>query len=190
MILSNIEILNCLEAGHFKIDPSPGADPGKSPFNTSAIDLHLSNQIIVPKTDQPVSVDLSEGGIAKYLSNNSDAHSITDHQPYQLSRHEFVLANTVERVSFSLSNDGPFFAARVEGRSSLARCGIHVHFTAPVIHAGFEGTITLEITNLGFATFTLRPGMAICQLVIEEVKGKPMMASSQFQGQSSPAGNI
>ena len=30
-------------------------------------------------------------------------------------------------------------AARIEGKSSLARLGIGVHITAPIIHAGFKG---------------------------------------------------
>ena len=32
-------------------------------------------------------------------------------------------------------------AARVEGKSSYARCGLLAHFTAPTIHAGFEGRV-------------------------------------------------
>ena len=61
-------------------------------------------------------------------------------------------------------------------------------FTAPTIHAGFEGTITLEIINLGFAPFLLRPDLSICQLIIEEVKGLPTLAPNQFLGQSTPEG--
>ena len=33
---------------------------------------------------------------------------------------------------------GRCLAARVEGRSSVARCGVLVHFTAPTIHPGFR----------------------------------------------------
>ena len=47
---------------------------------------------------------------------------------------------------------------------------------------------TLEMINLGPVDITLRPGMAIGQLIIEEVKGVPFRNDSQFQGQSSPAG--
>jgi dCTP deaminase len=81
-------------------------------------------------------------------------------------------------------------AARIEGKSSYARCGLLVHFTAPTIHAGFKGTITLEIMNLGPYAISLRPQMPICQLIIEEVRGVPFRSDSQFQGQSQPAGGL
>ena len=79
-------------------------------------------------------------------------------------------------------------AARIEGRSSYARAGMMVHFTAPTIHAGYKGTITLEIINLGAANILLKPGAPICQLIIEEVKGHPFRNDSQFQGQKTPGG--
>jgi dCTP deaminase len=55
-------------------------------------------------------------------------------------------------------------------------------------HHGFKGTLTLEMINLGPASFMLRPGMAIAQLIVEEVKGCPIENPSQFQGQRNPAG--
>ncbi|MHB1509996.1 MAG: dCTP deaminase [Acidimicrobiales bacterium] len=187
MILSNTEIAKAIQEGRFSISPLSVASPGEAPFNTSAIDLHLASQLRVPRADQPVAVDLTSGGIAPFLAANSESKTISDDQPYRLDRNHFVLANTVERVDFPLSGDF-CYAARVEGRSSLARCGILVHFTAPTIHAGFEGTITLEIINLGFAPFLLRPNLSICQLIIEEVRGIPTIAPNQFRGQSTPEG--
>ena len=56
------------------------------------------------------------------------------------------------------------------------------------MHPGFRGTLTLEMINLGPAAFTLSPGMAIAQLIVEEVKGLPIENPSQFQGQQNPAG--
>jgi dCTP deaminase len=63
-----------------------------------------------------------------------------------------------------------------------------VHFTAPTIHAGYEGTITLEIINLGRYSISLHPGMPIGQLIIEEVKGLPTRNDSRFQGQTRTIG--
>ena len=75
-------------------------------------------------------------------------------------------------------------AARVEGKSSLARLGIGVHVTAPIIHAGFgvkagdtayQGSqIRLEIFHHGYYPVKLKEGMLICQLVLEEVHGTPV----------------
>ena len=42
--------------------------------------------------------------------------------------------------------------------------------------------------NLGPASFMFKPGMAIAQLIVEEVKGRPIENPSQFQGQQNPAG--
>jgi dCTP deaminase len=61
-----------------------------------------------------------------------------------------------------------------------------VHVTAPTIHAGFPGTIQLELVNHGPLPIKLRAGMAICQLIIETIKGTPSKAhKSQFHGQSA-----
>jgi dCTP deaminase len=78
-----------------------------------------------------------------------------------------MCANTLERVNFRVRQDQQCYSARVEGKSSLARCGILIHFTAPTIHAGFEGRITLEMINMGVHNLLLYPGMFVCQLIIE-----------------------
>ena len=54
---------------------------------------------------------------------------------------------------------------RVEGKSSLARMGILVH-TAGFIDPGFEGTITLEISNQSNLAVAIYPDMYICQIAI------------------------
>jgi len=54
----------------------------------------------------------------------------------------------------------------VEGKSSLARMGILVH-TAGFIDPGFEGTITLEISNQSNLPIALYPNMYICQVAVE-----------------------
>ena len=45
MILSNTEIIQCIEKKLFLIEPLAGNDPTKSPFNTSAVDLRLGDEI-------------------------------------------------------------------------------------------------------------------------------------------------
>ena len=97
-----------------------------------------------------------------------------------------VLALTEERIVLPEMSR---LAARVEGRSSLARLGLAVHLTAPIIHAGFRGRITLEITNQGTIPIRLRPGLIICQLVFEMVFGTPQaVMTGVFQDQDSVGG--
>ena len=188
MILSNIEILNGIKNGCFSISPLMGNDPTQAPFNTSALDLTLAPEIVIPKFDIPIQLDLRKPGIAKLLTQNSSKITLTSQQGFALKQNQLVLGKTAETVDFPLAGKEFCYSARVEGRSSIARCGVLVHFTAPTIHAGFQGTITLEIINLGPADFLLYPGLNICQLIIEEVKGIPSDAPNQFKGQTTPAG--
>jgi dCTP deaminase len=64
-----------------------------------------------------------------------------------------------------------------------------VHLTAPTIHAGFSGNITLEVMNHGPFAVRLVPGMVICQYIFECLKSKPGMdITTQFQHQTTPTG--
>lgn len=151
----------------------------------------LGNEITVPSADGvPAALDLRLPGIATFWGLHSQTRQITDDQPFTLVPNKFVLRNTHEKVSFPLLQGGKCYSARVEGKSSLARCGLLIHFTAPTIHAGFFGPITLEIINLGPVNFLLYPLLSICQLVIEEVCGCPADAPNQFRGQINPVGEI
>jgi dCTP deaminase len=94
-----------------------------------------------------------------------------------------VLGWTRERVKLPTAGR---LAARVEGKSGLARIGLGIHVTAPVIHSGFEGTIQLEIINHGPMPIRLRPGLPICQLVFEVTLGTPDKGyEGQFLGQQA-----
>ena len=85
---------------------------------------------------------------------------------------------------------GSKLAARVEGRSSLARLGLVVHLTAPTIHANFNAPITLEMINHGPFYLRLVPGKTrVCQLIFERLETEPAEdIKTEFQHQTSPAG--
>lgn len=190
MILSNIEIVKAIQSQKIEIEPLAGVDPALPPFNTSSVDLRLAPDISVPKVDAGVTLRPSRGRLAQILASNSETHVITPARPFLLAPNCFILGKTRERVNFPIPEDSSnvCYSARVEGKSSLARCGVLVHFTAPTIHAGFEGTITLEIINLGPYDILLEADTYICQLIIEEVKGTPILTPSQFRGQTTPIG--
>lgn len=194
MILSNTAIFAALDEGRLVIQPEPAPrDPAKNPsadcpYQASSVDLRLGNEVTRLKDGLPINIDLRRGRFADLFGPNSISHKLTEDQPYILEAGKFVLANTLERVELPIFDDRPCLAARVEGRSSFARCGLLVHFTAPTIHAGFSGRITLEIINLGPIPINLYPGSYICQLIIEEVQGVPRRNDSQFQGQRKPGG--
>ena len=105
---------------------------------------------------------------------------------------DFVLGWTIEKVQLPLQSR---IAARVEGKSGLARLGVGVHVTAPTIHAGFgyngdpqyQGSpIQLEVFNIGPIPVLLKKGMPVCQLIFEVVDGTPEKGySGQFSIQGA-----
>lgn len=193
MILSNISIHDALDRGWLKITPEPsprrlGEKPGKCPYQTSAVDLRLGNEIAYFREGIPATVDLRKGDFNKMFGPLSETRTLTEDQPYVLRPGKLVLGKTHEKVELALLESEPSLAARIEGKSSYARCGLLVHFTAPTIHAGFAGTVTLELINLGPLDIALFPSMPICQLILEQVHGKPFRNDSQFQNQLKPGG--
>ena len=97
MILSNVEIVRCLDEGLFSIRPLAGNDPTQSPFNTSAVDLRLGNEILVPNKQQaPIQLDLRKSGIAQFWANHSKSLIITEEQPFSLRPNQLILAKTLE----------------------------------------------------------------------------------------------
>jgi dCTP deaminase len=193
MSLCNLEIQKAIDDGRLIISPEPlprrPSPHVECPYDTHSVDLTLSPTLIIPKGG-PYCYDLAQPGeLAEFLAANSSQVIIPEGGTYLLEPHCFILAMTRETVGLPIDPArDTCLAARIEGKSSRARCAILVHFTAPTIHPGFHGPITLEMINLGRVPFTLRPGMAIAQLIVEEVKGIPFGKPSQFQGQTSPAG--
>ena len=198
MILSNVELHKAIDQGRLIIDPEPeprfktvGRDD--CPYDTHTVDLTLGAKISIPDHELPVTYDLAKRkGLAKHLSQNSRKVLLTEHdQPFVLKHGRFILAQTHERISLPILDEYEnCLSARIEGKSSRARLGLLVHFTAPTVHPGFSGTLTLEMINLGPADISLTLGVPIAQLIVEEVIGRPVENPSQFQGQSAPEGVV
>ncbi len=194
MILSNESIHTALDSGRLVIEPSPVPRfPGETvdcPYQTTSVDLRLGDEVAWLRDGLPIQIDLRRGGFADLFGPNSQSRRLAEDEPFVLNPSRFVLGKTLERVELPIRSDGPALAARIEGRSSYARCGLLVHFTAPTIHAGFAGNITLELVNLGPYPILLYPRAYICQLIVEEVSGHPFQNESQFHGQMRPGGII
>ncbi|MBI4607353.1 MAG: dCTP deaminase [Planctomycetes bacterium] len=193
MILSNTAILKALDEGRLIIEPEPAPrSPGEGvdcPYNTSSVDLRTSNEFSVPKGDRPFRIDLTKGKYSEYYNaENYDAVVVPEGQIFNLESGKVALVRTAERVAFPIVKGKLPLAGRIEGRSSWARCGLLVHFTAPTIHAGWDGPIILELCNLGPAPLSLVPGARICQLIVEQVEGVPFRNQSQFHQQMGPGG--
>jgi len=183
LVLTDREIQAALQCGHIKIMPSPGVDA----YSSTSVDLTLSKFIRTWKGDplkgvEQVICPSAEGynfnEVLKALSDSKELNA----DGYVLKPQEFVLGWTEETIELPTSSR---IAARVEGKSSLARLGIGIHITAPTIHAGFPGTIQLEICNHGIMKVRLMPGMRVCQLIFEQTLGTPDKGyAGQFKGQT------
>jgi dCTP deaminase len=106
-------------------------------------------------------------------------------RPFILHPGAFVLGTTLEYVRVPINLVG-----RLEGRSSIGRLGVIVHATAGFIDPGFEGQITLEISNAGKIPVALHAGTRICQLTLLEtgtvLRPYGTGRRSKYQGQRNP----
>jgi dCTP deaminase len=199
MLLSNTAIYDALDDGRLVIEPEPAprerGQDRKSAYDSTAINLTLGNLLSIPKPGMSIMFNVPVGNISNTLATTCDEKRLSDGEAYHLEPNVLILATTKEFIKLAGQRregwgNKPLLAARVEGKSSFARIGVLVHFTAPTIHCGFEGHITLEIICLGPYPVVLKPGMQICQLLIEEVSADPKGYVSQFHSQSDPTGKF
>jgi len=183
VILTDREILFSLESGLISIEPQPSKDMVAS----TSLDLRLGESIRVYKEQtrgMDTVIDPTADGynVQQLIKDQTEEIKISS-EGYPLKRGILVLAWTLE--SINLRKHGRI-AARVEGKSSLARIGLAVHVTAPTIHAGFNAnSIQLEIVNHGPLPIKLKSGMPICQLIFEQTLGVP---EKLYEGQFNQQG--
>ncbi len=179
MIYGEQDILRALDAGHLVIEPRPS----RSLISNSSVDLRLGNSFNVfedPPAGAEISVMVGNADVETIARQYAPEITISPNQFVEIKPRAFVLAYTLETIEIPLD-----LAARVEGKSSLARLGLSIHQTAPTVQAGWEGPLRLEISNVGPFVCRLRPGIPICQLVIEELKTPAERElNSQFQNQN------
>lgn len=174
MILSDREIRAAIDRGSLKIDPMPAPEL----WTSTAVDLTLDSVLRVWKQSAGTGVDVvfcpgKDFDYSKVVEEHSEKKEIPE-SGYIMEPRTFILGWTVEKLALP---HGARIAARVEGKSSLARLGLGVHVTAPTIHAGFGhpsgNPIQLEIWNVGSLKIRLTRNLPICQLIFEEVHGTP-----------------
>lgn len=191
MILSDKSIQSALVAGEIEITPVPS----DTKYTSSAVDLTLGSQFqgwnfdLLKVQGTKIELNLAVQAYPKTakaflqsLKTEDDGSFVFP--PYS-EKPMVLLAQTQERVHLKRDSG---LAARVEGRSSLARIGLTVHLTAPTIHCGFSGPITLELINYSLFHLRMVPGSVICQLIIERVEGAAGEIKTGFQNQVNPSG--
>lgn len=177
MILSDRTIREYLDAGTIVIDP---LDPGA--VQPSSVDVRLDQRFLVFRNHTRGLIDVKED-----LSDLTESVEASDSDPFILHPGEFVLGSTLERIA--LPDD---LVARLEGKSSLGRLGLLIHSTAGFVDAGWDGQITLELSNVASLPITLYPGMKVGQISFMKMTtpaDNPYgsgIIGSKYQGQVGP----
>ena len=179
-ILSDEDLRKYLDEGKIVIDPLID----EKQIQPSSIDMRIGDEFKVFKVIRKPYIDpKDEEEIASYM----ESMVVDEGKAFIIHPNEFALATTYEYVK--VPED---LVARVEGRSSMGRLGVTMHVTAGFIDPGFEGKITLEISNIGAMPVALYPGQRVCQLVFETMTspaerpyGHPDR-QSKYMGQKRP----
>jgi dCTP deaminase len=182
MILSDRDIRDRILKGDIAVT-SPGNDHLAN-IGPSSLDLRLGRFFKVYNHSAQAILDPKNPETFKDAARMIEIED--ENTPFVVQPGEFILGVTLEKIK--ISDD---LVARVEGRSSLGRLGIIIHSTAGFVDAGFEGTITLEITNINRMPVALYPGMRVCQLAFEQMSSRAEVPyhkkkSSKYQGQVYP----
>ncbi len=177
MILSDRSIREEIAAGRIGIDPFTAED-----VQPASIDLHLDDKVLVFRNSTAPFIDLRRD-----IPQLNEMVVIEDDEPFILHPGEFVLANTLERITLSDS-----IVARLEGKSSLGRIGLLIHSTAGFVDPGWDGNLTLELSNVSRLPLTLYKGMPIGQISFQYLStpaenpyGSEALRS-RYQGQTEP----
>ena len=177
MVLSDRDIRAAIDARRIVIDPF---DPKY--LQPASVDIHLDAQFRIFRSTHHAYIDLRKG-----VDDITELVTVAEGDRFILHPGEFALGSTLERVR--LGND---IVSRVEGKSSLGRLGLLIHSTAGFVDPGWDGHLTLELSNVNTIPITLYPRMRIGQLSFfqlsspaERPYGTPELGSS-YQGQSGP----
>jgi dCTP deaminase len=177
MILSDRTIREELDAGRIVIEPLD-----LTCIQPSSVDLHIDRYFRVFRNHTLGFIDVKQN-----LEDLTELVEIGEDDAFILHPGEFVLGSTLERVA--LPTD---LVARLEGKSSLGRLGLLIHSTAGFVDPGFDGHITLELSNVANLPITIYPGMKIGQISFLRMTTPAdhpygsAATGSKYQGQRGP----
>ncbi len=177
MVLSDKTLREEIDAGRIVIDPFE-----EKLIQPSSIDLRVDHSYRVFNNSRYPFIDVKQP-----MEDLTELVKPSDEEPFILHPGEFVLGQTLERVT--VPDD---MVARLEGKSSLGRLGLLIHSTAGFVDAGFSGNLTLELSNVANLPITIYKGMPIGQLSFMRMDRAVDTAygadgkGSKYQGQAEP----
>ncbi len=177
VILSDRSMRQQIEAGRIVIEPFD-----ERCIQPSSIDVKIGNLFRVFRNHTSAVIDVKQR-----QEDLTELVTIPEDGVFMLHPGEFVLGSTLERVA--VPDD---LVARIDGKSSLGRLGLIIHSTAGFIDPGFDGHITLELTNIATLPITLYPGMKVGQVSFVQMTTAAEhpygsgARGSKYQGQRGP----
>lgn len=177
MVLSDRTIRAQIAAGRIGIDPF--LDELVQP---ASLDVRVDRYFRVFRNSRYPFID-----VKCELEDLTELVEVRGDEPFILHPGEFVLGSTLERLR--LPDD---LVARLEGKSSLGRLGLLIHSTAGFVDPGWDGHVTLELSNVANLPITIYYGMKIGQLSfvrLTEPAEHPYGSAglgSKYQGQKGP----
>lgn len=177
MVLSDRDIRAAVDEGRIRIDPYEDGF-----VQPSSVDLRVDREFLVFHNARRAFIDPREA-----MDDLTERITFDDGERFILHPGEFALGSTLERIG--LPDD---LVARLEGKSSLGRLGLLIHSTAGFIDPGFEGHVTLELSNVANLPIAIDPGMLIGQISFQQLTSpaeRPYGSDalrSKYQGQRGP----
>lgn len=208
MYLSDVDLRQAVQSGDLIVEPLPDEEIG-----ATSIDLHLDSIEQAQVWDfKTLAVDNNDLGLSprelnvarmvygtisrKYLVPPPREAEVGKRFVFRredaiiLRPHGFVVWQTKEVVGTPEEN--PKYICFINGKSTRSRTGLVVHLSAPTIHAGWNGNITLEMANCGPLDLVLHAGDAVAQLTVAQITQPPTLGvklnESATQGQTSVHG--
>ncbi|PID84122.1 dCTP deaminase [Candidatus Gracilibacteria bacterium] len=181
MILSDTKIKARLDSGDILIESLLGYDTGKQ-IGPASLDFRLGKTFKIYRKSRQTVIDSKRGVDSEHV----ETIELEKGEKFVLHPGDFVLGVTAEKIKIPYD-----LVARCEGRSSIGRLGVIIHSTAGFIDPGFEGTITLEMTNINELPVALYVGMRIGQFAFEKIDGTvtntyDKRKGSKYMGQVLP----
>lgn len=194
-MLGRQEMVNRLRDGSLTVSPLLS----NSQVGVSSIDLRMGNVVLMARARgsshvEPMTAVPGAGG-----RHGGELERRQKHERYELTFHmrlllhpgALALVPTLEWVRLPQNLMG-----MVTARSTWAREGLSIA-TATLIEPGYEGTVTLELANLGQIPIALYPGLELAQIAFAKIPdvappegddscGSGRIDDAQFSGSFEP----
>jgi dCTP deaminase len=178
MVLSDRTIREEIDRGRIVIEPL-----SSDCIQPASVDLHLDKKLLTFKSQRyPAYID-----VRRNLDHLNELAELEEDNAFFLNPGELVLVSTLE--SITLPDD---IVGRLEGKSSLSRIGLVIHSTAGYVDPGWQGHLTIQLSNIAKLPITLYYKMKIGQISflkltspVDRPYGRAELGS-KYQGQTEP----